>query len=73
MPQEMQHFTDCVLNDREPMETGGDARVSLEVIYAAYRSAATGARVDFPLQLTAKQAAEVPYLVWKQQRAVSQG
>ena len=43
MPQEMQHFTDCVLDDTGP---DGDRRrrpgVSLEVIYAAYRSAADG-------------------------------
>jgi len=65
MPQEMQHFTDCVLNDRTPIETGRDGRVSLEVIYAAYRSAAAGKRVAFPLELTAEEAAEAPYLLWK--------
>ena len=65
MPQEMQHFTDAVLYDREPMETGRDARVSLEVIYAAYRSAATGKRIDFPLELTEAEAAGVPYLAWR--------
>lgn len=65
MPQEMQHFTDCVLHDREPLETGADGRVSLEVIYAAYRSAAEGRTVKFPLELTPEEAAEGPYLVWK--------
>jgi myo-inositol 2-dehydrogenase/D-chiro-inositol 1-dehydrogenase len=65
MPQEMQHFTDCLLNDTEPLETGADGRVSLEVIYAAYRSAANGRRITFPLELTAEEAAGSPYLVWK--------
>ncbi len=64
MPQEMQHFTDCVVEDREPMETGFDGLVSLEVIYAAYRSAATGCRVTLPMQLTPAEAAEAPYLLW---------
>ena len=34
IPQEMQHFADCVLNDTEPMESGADGRVDLEVVYA---------------------------------------
>ncbi len=65
MPQEMQHFTDCVLDDRPPLETGADGRVSLEVVYAAYRSAAEGRTVTFPLELTPEEAAEGPYLLWK--------
>jgi predicted dehydrogenase len=73
MPQEMQHFTDCVLHDREPMETGVDGRVSLEVIYAAYRSAATGTRVTFPLELSADEMAEVPYLPWARSQAPEGG
>ncbi len=64
MPQEMQHFTDCVREGREALETGRDGRVSLEVIYAAYRSAAEGRRITFPLGLTAEEAAEAPYLAW---------
>ena len=65
MPQEMQHFTDCVLDDREALETGADGRVSLEVIYAAYRSAATGRRIDFPLVLTPEEADGGPHLLWQ--------
>ena len=71
MPQEMQHFTDAVLHDREPMETGRDGRVSLEVIYAAYRSAATGTRIGFPLELTPEEAAGVPYLAWRDRKVDS--
>jgi myo-inositol 2-dehydrogenase/D-chiro-inositol 1-dehydrogenase len=66
MPQEMQHFTDCVLNNSQPMETGRDGLVSLEVIYAAYRSAATGRRITLPLELTADEAADGPYLLWSE-------
>jgi predicted dehydrogenase len=48
-PQEMQHFTDCVVRDEQPMMNGDDGRVVLEAIYAAYKSAGTGTRVDLPL------------------------
>jgi predicted dehydrogenase len=41
-PQELQHFVDCVLEDREPLETGEDGRAPLETTPAAYESAATG-------------------------------
>jgi predicted dehydrogenase len=65
IPQEMAHFADCVLNDREPIESGSDGRAALEVIYAAYRSAAAGRRITFPLELTAEEAAEPPFRVWR--------
>ncbi len=65
MPQEMQHFTDCVIEDRVPLEAGVDGLVSLQVIYAAYRSAATGRRVTVPIELTSAEAADGPYLLWK--------
>ena len=47
-PQEMAHLVDCVLHDREPLETGEDGRKVLEIILAAYESAATGRRVEWP-------------------------
>jgi predicted dehydrogenase len=47
-PQEMQHFIDCVQGKAQPMETAEDGRVVLEVMFAAYESAATGRRIDFP-------------------------
>jgi len=47
-PQEMEHFIDCVKHDKEPMETGEDGRAVLEIIFAAYESARTGARVALP-------------------------
>ncbi len=65
MPQEMQHFIDCLLSGTEPIETGADGRVSLEVVYAAYRSMAEGRRVSFPQELTEEEAAAPPYRLWK--------
>jgi myo-inositol 2-dehydrogenase/D-chiro-inositol 1-dehydrogenase len=47
-PQEMQHFIDCVNGKAQPSETAEDGRVVLEVMFAAYESAATGRRIDFP-------------------------
>jgi myo-inositol 2-dehydrogenase/D-chiro-inositol 1-dehydrogenase len=44
----MQHFTDCVAHDEEPMIAGEDGRVVLEVILAAYQSAGTGRAVELP-------------------------
>jgi len=39
---EVQHFADCVINDRKPITDGRESRRSLEVILAAAESAATG-------------------------------
>ena len=47
-PQEMEHFVDCVQNDGEPLVTGEDARVVMEIIFAAYASAGQGRRVELP-------------------------
>ena len=40
-PQELQHFVQCVRDDRPPRMTGEDGRAVLEIIYAAYESAGT--------------------------------
>jgi predicted dehydrogenase len=47
-PQEMRHFVDCVRHDLPPVCTGEDGRAVLEVIFAAYASAAQGRRIDLP-------------------------
>jgi len=49
-PQEMEHFVDCVQHDRQPLVTGEDGRVVLEIIFAAYESAAKGKRVELPFR-----------------------
>ena len=47
-PQEFAHFVDCVRDDKPPLETGEDGRAVLELIFAAYQSAGTGAKVKLP-------------------------
>jgi predicted dehydrogenase len=58
---EMAHFVDCVQNDKPPLVTGEDARVVLEVIFAAYESARTGRKVELPFHT----AAERPIDLWR--------
>jgi predicted dehydrogenase len=43
---QMDHFVDCVLNDREPTPNGMDGLWALRVLEAAYRSAETGEAVQ---------------------------
>ena len=47
-PHELQHFIDCVQNNKEPFVTGEDGRAVLEIIYAAYASAAQGKKITLP-------------------------
>lgn len=53
-PQELKHFVECVRENKQPLVTGEDGRAVLEMMYAAYRSAKTGAKV--PLPFSAKVA-----------------
>jgi myo-inositol 2-dehydrogenase / D-chiro-inositol 1-dehydrogenase len=47
-PQELKHFIDCVQHNKEPLVTGEDGRAVLEIIYAAYASAAQGRKISLP-------------------------
>ncbi len=47
-PHEMRHFIRCILNKEKPIETGDDGRATLEIIYAAYESAASGRKITWP-------------------------
>jgi len=47
-PQELQHFVRCVKGEEQPMETGEDGREVLKIIYAAYESAGSGKRIEWP-------------------------
>ncbi|MGE3777095.1 MAG: Gfo/Idh/MocA family protein [Pirellulaceae bacterium] len=47
-PQELEHFCECVRLDLPPRETGEDGRAVMEVLHAAYASAAAGRRIDLP-------------------------
>jgi predicted dehydrogenase len=62
-PQEMQHFVDCVREDREPLETGADGKAVLEAIFAAYESARMGRKVALPF--TPPRWATKPIYCWK--------
>ena len=59
--QEMAHFVDCVKHDKPPLVTGEDARVVLEVLFAAYASAGTGRKVHLPFKTDAAK----PFDLWK--------
>jgi predicted dehydrogenase len=47
-PHELIHFVSCVREDKMPLVTGDDGRAVLEMIYAAYASAKSGAKVFLP-------------------------
>lgn len=47
-PQELQHFINCVQQNKEPDVTAEDGRAVLEIIYAAYASAAQGQKILLP-------------------------
>jgi myo-inositol 2-dehydrogenase / D-chiro-inositol 1-dehydrogenase len=54
-PQEMQHFVNCVQNDSPPAVTGQDGRAVLEIMMAAYASAAAGKKTALPFKTAAKK------------------
>ncbi len=47
-PQELAHFVRCVQGVDKPVETGEDGREVLRIICAAYESAGTGRRIEWP-------------------------
>jgi myo-inositol 2-dehydrogenase/D-chiro-inositol 1-dehydrogenase len=60
-PQELEHFVDCVADDMEPLVTGRDGREVLRMIFAAYESAGTGRKVEFPYTSAARR----PIDLWR--------
>jgi len=42
---EIEHFADCVIQDMQPLMTGGEAKRDLELVLAAYASSKTGQTV----------------------------
>lgn len=64
-PQEMEHFVDCVKNDKEPLVTGEDGKAVMEIIFAAYESAGTGKKVELPFKTDAAK----PWDLWKKRNA----
>jgi myo-inositol 2-dehydrogenase/D-chiro-inositol 1-dehydrogenase len=49
-PHELLHFIQCVREDKTPLVTGEDGRAVLEMIYASYASAKSGAKVALPFR-----------------------
>jgi myo-inositol 2-dehydrogenase/D-chiro-inositol 1-dehydrogenase len=47
-PHELKHFIECVQQNKQPSVTGEDGRAVLEIIYAAYASAAQGKKFMLP-------------------------
>jgi myo-inositol 2-dehydrogenase/D-chiro-inositol 1-dehydrogenase len=47
-PHELKHFIECVQQNKQPLVTGEDGRAVLEIIYAAYASAAEGKKITLP-------------------------
>lgn len=60
-PQEMRHFARCVRGQESPISTGELGRDVLEVLFAAYHSAATGTRVDLPFR---PPSGKTPFELW---------
>ncbi len=60
-PQEFEHFVDCVLHDKQPLETGRDGRAVMEALFAAYASAGEGRRIALPFETTASR----PHDLWR--------
>lgn len=58
-PQEFAHFVDCVANGKTPLETGEDGRAVLEIILAAYQSAAEGRKVNLPVEARSRRPIEL--------------
>jgi predicted dehydrogenase len=61
-PHELQHFIRCVRENEKPLITGEDGRAVLEMIYAAYASARSGAKVALPFHPQVKK----PIDLWLQ-------
>jgi predicted dehydrogenase len=60
-PHELQHFITCVRDGATPLVTGEDGRAVLEIIYAAYASARSGAKVALPFSPRVKK----PIDLWR--------
>jgi myo-inositol 2-dehydrogenase/D-chiro-inositol 1-dehydrogenase len=57
----MQHLVDCVANDLQPLVAGDDGRAVMEIIFAAYASAGTGLRIEWPYE---PPGDKTPQQVW---------
>jgi len=60
-PQEMAHFTECVAEDKKPIETGEDGKATLEMLLAAYESAKQGRQISLPFKAKVKKPIDLWY------------
>jgi len=61
-PHEMRHFLRAIQGKEQLQESGEDGRTTLEIIYAAYESAATGRSVIWPYK--PKKPGDIPVRPW---------
>ena len=61
-PQELSHFLQCFREGTTPRESGADGLVVLEILVAAYESAATGRTVPLPYRPEGIERAVDPWL-----------
>jgi predicted dehydrogenase len=57
----MAHFIECIRSGKEPMESGKDGLVVLEIMLAAYESAGTGKKVPLPFR---PKGVKIPIDLW---------
>ncbi len=62
-PQEIAHFARCVQGKETPIETGEDGREVLKIMCAAYESAGTGKRIEWPYE---PRKVSKPIDLWRQ-------
>ncbi len=60
--EEMKHFVHCIKEGKKPIQTGENGRAVLEILYAAYESAAQGKKIAFPYQPPHKDV--IPITPW---------
>lgn len=47
---QMNHFIECIKNDKTPMNTGEEGRKALEMVIATHKSAEENRPIDFPIK-----------------------
>jgi predicted dehydrogenase len=61
-PQELSHFLRCFAEGRTPEESGADGLAVLEILQAAYLSAARGQALELPFDAPLLERAVDPWL-----------
>jgi predicted dehydrogenase len=47
---ELEHFADCIENDKQPLVSGEEGKKALELVIASYLSAREGKSITLPLK-----------------------